>query len=87
MKKEIKVAVIGCGNLGLSIVEGFIKSESNISVIATRRHIEPIKHLAQQGITITTDNKFAIQNSKVLLFAIKPYKILKIIEEFKEYFT
>lgn len=87
MNKETKVAVIGCGNLGLSIVEGFIKSESNISVIATRRHTEPIKHLAEQGITITTDNIFAIQNSKILLFALKPYKILKVIEEFKEYFT
>jgi pyrroline-5-carboxylate reductase len=29
------VAVIGCGNLGLSIVEGFINSKADIDIIAT----------------------------------------------------
>ena len=84
---DTNVAVIGCGNLGLSIVEGFIKSESGINVIATKRHTESIKYLEKQGITITTDNKLAIKNSEIIFFALKPYKILKVIEEHKEYFT
>lgn len=81
------IAVIGCGNLGLSLVEGFIRAKVSSKVIATRRNTESIEHLAEKGIKITTDNIYAIKNSKIILFALKPYRILSVIDELKEHFT
>ncbi|OFX42006.1 MAG: pyrroline-5-carboxylate reductase [Bacteroidetes bacterium GWA2_40_14] len=82
-----KIAVIGCGNLGLSIVEGLIKNNVGKNVIATRRNTDGIEHLGNSGVTVTTDNVFAIKNSKVILFALKPYRILSVIDELKPHFT
>jgi len=87
MQIDTKIAVIGCGNLGLSIVEGFIKANMSKNIIATRRNTDTIQKLTKQGVTITSDNNFAVKNSKILLFALKPYKILTLIEELKDYLT
>jgi pyrroline-5-carboxylate reductase len=81
------IAVIGCGNLGLSLVEGFIRAKVSSKVIATRRNTESIEHLADKGIKVTSDNVYAIKNSKIILFALKPYRILSVIDELKEHFT
>ncbi len=82
-----KIAVIGCGNLGLSLVEGFIKKGIGTDVIATRRTTDGIEHLKNSGVTVTTDNVFAIKNSKVILLALKPYRILSVIDELRPNFT
>jgi pyrroline-5-carboxylate reductase len=87
MNKDINIAVIGCGNLGLSIVEGLLKSRANVKIIATRRNTKHIEHLTEQGVVVTDDNTFAIKNSNVILFGLKPYLILDIINEYKNLFT
>lgn len=84
---DTKIAVIGCGNLGLSLVEGFIKKGLGSQLIATRRNIENIEYLSKSGVTVTSNNAFAIQNSQVILLALKPYRILSVIDELKPLFT
>ncbi|MFA6403403.1 MAG: pyrroline-5-carboxylate reductase [Salinivirgaceae bacterium] len=82
-----KIAVIGCGNLGLSIVEGFIRAKVGAHVTTTRRNTETIEYLSEKGVKVTSDNAYAIKNSKIILLALKPYRILSVIDELKEHFT
>ncbi len=78
-----KIAIIGCGNLGLSILNGLISSDSyaNESLSATRRNIHSLETYTSQGVTVTTDNMEAVKNSEIILVALKPFKILEILEE------
>ncbi len=84
---KIKIAVIGTGNLGLSIVEGLLTKIDGKQITATRRNTKSIDYLAKQGVNVTSDNIAAIKNSDVLLFALKPYRILKVIDEIKDHLT
>ena len=80
-----KIAIIGCGNLGLSIANGLIGSKTikNSGLTATKRNIDSIAHLNQLGINTTTNNKEAVKNSEIILMAVKPYNILDILAELK----
>ena len=83
-----KIAIIGCGNLGLSILNGLLEKQtllpSNITV--TKRNTKTLEHLAHKGIVITNNNAKAIQESEILIIALKPYNILEILKELNTYF-
>ncbi len=81
--KDQKIAIIGCGNLGLSILNGLL-SKSNIqpsNITVTKRNIKTLEHLRNKGIQITTDNIKAINESEIIIVALKPYNILDILKE------
>jgi len=77
------IAVLGCGNIGLSIVEGLISTDKkkNAGIYATRRNPEELKTIAAKGVTVTSDNKLAVKNSKIIVIAVKPYKVLELLKE------
>lgn len=81
------IAVIGCGNLGLSIVQGLLTQVNGEGIIATRRNTDSIQFLSEKGVTVTSDNVFAVQNSEIVLLALKPYRILSVIDELKAHLT
>lgn len=84
MKNE-KICVIGCGNLGKSIAKGLLEHEdfNSENVIATRRKLKLIEDLKPYGAEITSDNLYAVRNSNIILVAVKPYNVDKIINEIK----
>lgn len=85
---EKKIAIIGCGNLGLSILNGLLNIQgikpSNITV--TKRDINTIQHLSKTGINITTDNAKAIDESEIIIVALKPYNISPVLKELSSSF-
>jgi pyrroline-5-carboxylate reductase len=85
--KEKKVSIIGCGNIGLSLLQGFIKSNTipPINIIATRRNIQELEYLKESGVSLTTDNIKAIKESGLIIIAVKPYNIADILEEIKNH--
>ena len=86
--KNKKIAIIGCGNLGLSIINGLLKegiSPSNL--IATKRNLDSIRDLEKSGVSITTDNVQAVKDSEVIIVALKPYKILEVLADLKDVFN
>jgi pyrroline-5-carboxylate reductase len=82
-----KVAIIGCGNIGLSLLQGLLKEKTipagNVTV--TRRNIRELAYLEAQGVHITSDNILAIRDSNLIVIAVKPYNILEVLGEVKEY--
>jgi pyrroline-5-carboxylate reductase len=82
-----KLAIIGCGNIGLSLLQGLLKDNTipagNITV--TRRNIDELSYLADSGVTLTSDNIKAVQNSDLVVIAVKPYNIISILQEIKNH--
>ncbi|MDK2868959.1 MAG: pyrroline-5-carboxylate reductase [Pyrococcus sp.] len=78
----MKVAVIGAGTIGSAVARAL--AESNYEVIATRRNIEKVKWLEKYGVKLEKDNKKASKEADIVIIAVKPSKVGKILEEIKE---
>ena len=86
--KNKKIAIVGCGNLGLSILNGLLKEGiAPNNLVATKRNLDSIRNLKETGITITTDNVQAVEDSEIIIVALKPYKIMEVLEELKDHFN
>lgn len=86
--KNKKIAIIGCGNLGLSILNGLLSQgipPQNIT--ATRRKISALDHLKDTGVVITNDNRSAIESSEIIIVALKPYNILDVLSGLQSSFN
>ena len=82
----VKLAVIGAGNLGQAIVKGIHSKLGNeCAIVATRNQIDKIQYLSCDQITISSDNIYAVQESDIILLAVKPYKIQDILDDIKPY--
>ncbi len=86
--KNSKIAIIGGGNLGAAIAEGLIKSQfvTPQHITITRRNVDALQHLKVVGVNTTSNNKEAIQNSNVIIVALKPYNVKEVLEGLKENF-
>ena len=84
-----KIAIIGAGNLGIAIAEGLIKNKAFLpeQIIASRNNLQKIEHLKSQGVTITSDNHFAVKEANYILLCVKPYKVTEVLEELEADFT
>jgi len=80
-----KITIIGGGNLGSAIAFGLIKSKQiqPAAITVTRRRLNLLEKLQEQGVSITSDNIEAAKNADIIILAIKPYQVLEIIQEIK----
>ncbi|WP_394750332.1 pyrroline-5-carboxylate reductase [Spongiimicrobium salis] len=84
----MKIAIIGTGNLGLSIAKGILHSNGATTMYLTKRNVADIKDFEKYGnVTVTSDNKEAVQQSDVLIFAVQPGHFSAILEDIKELLT
>jgi pyrroline-5-carboxylate reductase len=77
------IAIIGAGNLGLSIANGLKNSGflKNRSLTLTRRTLEDVKEWESDNIHITTDNAAAVKQSEIIILAVQPQQAGGILEE------
>jgi len=87
--KDKKIAIIGCGNLGLSIINGLLEQNQFLpnNIIATKRKISSLDTLKKKGVQVTADNVIAVRESKIIILAVKPYNITYILEEIQNELT
>ena len=85
--KDKKIAIIGCGNIGMSLLKGFLKdgSVAGENITITKRNIGELSHLINSGVHLTTDNIKAVQDSELIIIAVKPYNFSEILSEIKDY--
>ncbi|MFD1096416.1 pyrroline-5-carboxylate reductase [Salegentibacter chungangensis] len=84
----MKIAILGTGNLGLSIAKGLIFSNAHTSLFLTKRKTEAIREYEEYSkVTVTSNNLEAVRNSDILIFAVQPTQLEKILEEIKEELT
>jgi pyrroline-5-carboxylate reductase len=82
-----RIAIIGCGNIGNSILQGLLKQNTipPNNIIATRRNIEELNTLKESGVKLTSDNIKAVNESNLIIIAVKPYNIISVLEELKDH--
>lgn len=84
----MKIAIIGAGNLGLAIAKGILNSNGATTMYLTKRNIAEIEDFKKYGnVTITTDNREAVKNSDILVFAVQPSQFETILEDVKDLLT
>ncbi len=84
----MKIAIIGAGNLGLSIAKGILHSNGASTMYLTKRHVESIRQYEKYGnVTVSPDNTEAVKNSDVLIFAVQPVHFAEILEEIRDLLT
>lgn len=78
-----KIAIIGGGNLGIAITEGLINNRfiPATNLMVTRRRIQLLDHLKEKGVNVLQDNQKAVQDSDIIILAIKPYQIKEVLTE------
>ena len=80
----MNIGIVGCGNLGLSILNGIRNKDPKAQIIASKRDVSSILSLSKDNITVTTNNVELISNSDIIILALKPYTILPFIKEHAE---
>jgi len=76
---NMKVHIIGGGNLGVSIALGLSKFSPENQVTITRRNTSSILYLEKSGATVTTNNTHQIQEADVIILTIKPYQVEAVL--------
>ena len=81
-----KIAIIGGGNLGSAIAEGLLASKfcKPADITITKRNLETLGKLKEKGVKITLDNNDAVQNSELIILAVKPYQVSDVLNGFKK---
>ncbi len=84
----MKIAILGTGNLGISIAKGLIFSNAFTSLNLTKRKTEGIKDFEEYSkVKVTSDNREAVQNSDILILSVQPTQLERILEEIKDLLT
>lgn len=82
-----KIGIIGCGNLGVSLLKGIRQNDQNALIYGSKRNISAISHLQEEKTIITSDNVELIKNCDIIILALKPYTILPFLKENSIYFN
>ena len=81
----MKIAIIGTGNLGLSIAKGLVLNNIITKLYLTKRNCDSIiEWNKNKNIKITTDNRMAVKNSDILIFAVQPSQFENILIDIKD---
>ncbi|MDH5413538.1 MAG: pyrroline-5-carboxylate reductase [Flavobacteriaceae bacterium] len=84
----MKIAIIGAGNLGLSMAKGFIINNAFTTLYLTKRNIESIEDWSDyKNVKISSDNREAVINSDILIFALQPKHLEKTLLEVSDLLT
>ncbi len=80
-----KIAIIGAGNMGGAIVNGLLKSgyveASSIAIADPRK--QTLEKFSAQGVSTFQDNSQAVETADLVILAVKPYHIEKVIDGLK----
>ncbi|MGA1225874.1 MAG: pyrroline-5-carboxylate reductase [Tamlana sp.] len=77
----MRIAIIGTGNLGSSIAKGLIKNKTFTSLYLADKNTSAISMFDDEDyVTITNDNVLAVKESDILIFALQPRHIEKVLE-------
>ena len=80
-----KIAIIGSGNIGLSLAKGLVKSAlyQPSDIVLTRRNLSSLHEEAALGFQVSDNNPEATRSAEVVALAILPQQIRKVMEEIK----
>jgi len=80
-----KIAILGGGNLGVSIAQGLAGSGAfkTASIIITRRNQSKLDTLKGEGFNLTTNNIEAVGQSHIIILCVQPKQLDELLNSIK----
>jgi pyrroline-5-carboxylate reductase len=88
--REKRIVFIGCGNMGEALVSGSLRSGliSRDKVLVTDIRPERLEYIKKkEGVSVLENNRQAVEQSEVIVLAIKPQVMGKVLSEIKDAVT
>jgi pyrroline-5-carboxylate reductase len=81
-----KTAILGSGNIGLSLARGLVKSEYSKAqdITLTRRSLQHLAEEAKQGFKTTDQNLQAVSSSDIIILAVLPQQLNGLLAQIKD---
>jgi len=81
--KTTRLAILGAGNIGISIANGLIQSGqfTPYQITLTRRKVQLLDKMKEHGFIVQDDNLEAVKNSEVIIIAVEPQQIDALLQE------
>ncbi|MGY6522686.1 MAG: pyrroline-5-carboxylate reductase [Mongoliitalea sp.] len=85
MLQDKTIAIIGCGNLGLSIVNGLLAQNDFLpqQLHVTKRNPSNILYLQDLGVRVHSDNVLAAKEADIVILGVKPYNVNSILKDIR----
>ena len=85
MSEKQTIAILGSGNIGLSLARGLVKAGiyQPEQIILTRRNVSALLSLAEEGFQTTSNNSDAVRNADIVVLAVLPQQLNKLLYEIK----
>ncbi len=77
----MNIHIIGGGNLGVAIALGISKFTQENHVTITIRNTESITYLEKNGIQVSSNNTFQIEQADLIILTVKPYQVDAVLAE------
>lgn len=84
MLKDKKISIIGTGNMGEALVSGLISSGSSSpeNIICTDIRLDKLQLVKEKyGVDTTDNNIAAVEESNIVIYAVKPQIIASVLKE------
>src|SRR6201985_1122279 len=85
MNTQQHIAILGSGNIGLSLAKGLVKAgickPQQISL--TRRNVGALAPYAEQGYHTTDNNLKAVRKADFIVLAVLPQQLNKLLDEIR----
>ena len=78
-----RIAIIGAGNIGMSIANGLVESGhfAPEAITLTRRRSELLEGMSARGFVVERDNRRAVDGADVIVVAVEPQQIDGVLRE------
>ncbi len=86
MTKGKKLAVLGAGKMGETLISGMLDVGiiAREKIIATAKHSERLDTLKEKyKIAVTTNNRKAVKGADLVILAVKPQAVRELLEEIR----
>ncbi len=84
-----KLTIIGAGNLGIAIAKGVVNKGllSADKVVLTRRNLQHLDSLKQEGFQVSDNNLTAIAGATFVVLCVQPKQLENVLEEISPVLT
>ncbi|WP_276345870.1 pyrroline-5-carboxylate reductase [Daejeonella sp. JGW-45] len=83
MAKSERIAILGSGNIGMSLARGLVKADycKPGDITLTRRAVQHLSEEAAQGFKTSDQNSNAVSDSAVIILAVLPQQLNTLLGE------
>lgn len=85
MIENMKIAVVGAGNMATAMVRGMVAAVNPLHITVSDKDASKLEKIGEMGVNTTENNCEAVKISDVVILAVKPNVYPAVLEEISEY--